>query len=56
MAKVVPESKTSNMLINAKQTKLMTAEKNYRKVKILLEDHNIEPVEDFKFSESILFV
>jgi hypothetical protein len=49
-AKLVQESKTSNMSINARKTKLMAVgRRSNRSVKILLEGDEIEQVEDFKF-------
>jgi hypothetical protein len=49
-AKLVQESKTSNMLIIAKKTNLMAVgRRSNRSVKILLEGDEIEQVEHFKF-------
>ena len=48
--KLVQESKTSKLSINAKKRKLMVAGRSSnRSVKILLEGDEIEQIEDFKF-------
>jgi len=51
--KLVNESKTSNMLFNAKKTKIMVAERQNTRVNLQINGEQIKQVEQFKFLGSI---
>jgi len=51
--KLVNESKTSNMLLNAKKTKIMVAGRQNTRVNLRMDGEQIEQVEQFKFLGSM---
>jgi len=51
--KLVNDSKTSNMLLNAKKTKIMVAGRQNTRVNLQIDGEQIEKVEQFKFLASM---